>query len=146
VQATKMLNEEIAGLVGGLRSSSNSSLAAFRRMEQKVEELEAEADAAGQMGVCCPATNFYCSCPAKLSYCHFACVSDTILSGFVCAQLFNDALEMRFALLEGGESVDDDLLRLKTDMLADRSLPQARAYESIPNFQTKSNNVDIVWP
>lgn len=46
-----MLNEEIAGLVGGLRSSSNSSLSAFRRMEAKVEELEAEAEAAGQLGV-----------------------------------------------------------------------------------------------
>ena len=50
-QATKMLNEEISSLVGGLRSSSNSSLSAFARMEQKVEALEAEADAAGQMGV-----------------------------------------------------------------------------------------------
>lgn len=47
-----MLNEEIAGLVGGLRSSSNSSVAAFARMEQKVEQLEAEAAAAGQLGVC----------------------------------------------------------------------------------------------
>ncbi len=51
LQATKMLNEEISSLVGGLRSSSNSSLSAFARMEQKVEALEAEADAAGQMGV-----------------------------------------------------------------------------------------------
>ena len=46
-----MLNEEISSLVGGLSSSSNSSLSAFARMEQKVEALEAEADAAGQMGV-----------------------------------------------------------------------------------------------
>ena len=58
LQATKMLNEEISSLVGGLRSSSNSSLSAFARMEQKVEALEAEADAAGQMGVspCCTAS------------------------------------------------------------------------------------------
>ncbi|CAL8465047.1 g4582 [Coccomyxa elongata] len=116
-QATKMLNEEIAGLVGGLRSSSNSSVAAFARMEQKVEQLEAEADAAGQLG------------------------------------FFNDALESRFALMEGGNSVDDDLLKLKTDMLAgSTSLPSGRsqaprAFESISNFQAKSNNnVDIVWP
>lgn len=46
-----MLNEEISSLIGGLRSSSNSSLAAFARMEQKVEALEAEAEAAGQLGV-----------------------------------------------------------------------------------------------
>ena len=51
LQATKMLNEEISSLVGGLRSSSNSSLSAFARMEQKVEALEAEAEAAGQLGV-----------------------------------------------------------------------------------------------
>lgn len=51
LQATKMLNEEIAGLVGGLRSSK-TSVAAFTRLEQKVEQLEAEAEAAGQLGVC----------------------------------------------------------------------------------------------
>ena len=50
-QATKMLNDEINSLVGGLRSSSNSSVAAFARVEAKVEALEAEADAAGQLGV-----------------------------------------------------------------------------------------------
>ena len=50
-QATKMLNEEIGALVGGLRSSSNSSVAAFSRMEARVEALEAEAEAAGQLGV-----------------------------------------------------------------------------------------------
>ncbi|KAK9917357.1 hypothetical protein WJX75_003500 [Coccomyxa subellipsoidea] len=118
-QATKMLNEEISGLVGGLRSSSNSSVAAFARMEQKVEQLEAEAESAGQLG------------------------------------FFNDALESRFALMEGGSFVDDELLKLKMDMLAEgssASLPSGRAeapraFESIPNFQTRSNNnVDIVWP
>ena len=46
-----MLNEEISSLVGGLRSSSNTSLSAFARMEQKVEALEAEAEVAGQLGV-----------------------------------------------------------------------------------------------
>lgn len=67
----------------------------------------------------------------------------------------NDALETRFALLEGGSSVDDELLKLKTDMLAEGSsaaLPSKtsrvpRAFESMPNFQANSvNNVDIVWP
>ena len=70
-------------------------------------------------------------------------------------QFFNDALESRFALMEGGGFVDDELLKLKTDMLAEgssASLPSGRseaprAFESIPNFQTRSNNnVDIVWP
>ena len=64
-QATKMLNEEISSLVGGLRSSSNSSLSAFARMEQKVEALEAEADAAGQMGAslrCTPSHDLLRAC------------------------------------------------------------------------------------
>ena len=46
-----MLNEEISSLVGGLRSSSDTGLSAFARMEQKVQALEAEAEAAGQIGV-----------------------------------------------------------------------------------------------
>ena len=46
-----MLNEEISSLVGGLRSSSDTSLSAFARMEQRVEALEAEAEVAGQSGV-----------------------------------------------------------------------------------------------
>ncbi|CAL5229326.1 g12632 [Coccomyxa viridis] len=113
-QATKMLNEEISSLVGGLRSSSNSSLSAFARMEQKVEALEAEADAAGQMG------------------------------------MFGDALGAKFALMEAG-TVEDDLLKLKTDLLnIDESIAklpsQTQAWESIPNFQRKPNSVDIVWP
>ncbi len=49
-QATKMLNEEVAGLVSGLRSTSGSSLAAFGRMEERVLALEAEAEASSQLG------------------------------------------------------------------------------------------------
>ena len=36
--------------VSGLKSSTSGSLAAFDRMEQKVVAMEAEADAAGQVG------------------------------------------------------------------------------------------------
>ena len=49
LQAAKMLNEEIGALVGGLRSSSDSSLQAFARMEERVLALEAEADASSQL-------------------------------------------------------------------------------------------------
>ena len=45
-----MLNEEISGLVSGLRSTSGSSLAAFSRMEERVLALEAEAEASSQLG------------------------------------------------------------------------------------------------
>ena len=51
-----MLNEEIAGLVGGLRSTSGSSLAAFSRMEERVLALEAEAEASSQLGGVRPAS------------------------------------------------------------------------------------------
>lgn len=65
-------------------------------------------------------------------------------------QMYGDALDTKFALMEGS-TVDDDLLKLKTDLLnIDNNvakLPaQTQAWESIPNFQRKPNSVDIVWP
>ena len=49
-----MVNEQLGGLLSGLRSSTNSSLAAFAAMEEKVMALEAESEAtmqASQVGV-----------------------------------------------------------------------------------------------
>ncbi|KAK9826835.1 hypothetical protein WJX81_005598 [Elliptochloris bilobata] len=113
-QATKMLNEEIAGLVSGLRSTSGSSLAAFSRVEERVLALEAEAEASSQLG----------------------------------GVFSNDSLEGRFALLEGS-TVDDELLKLKTDLVAagkpllpPRASAPTRDYATLGAF----NNVDIVWP
>ncbi len=65
-------------------------------------------------------------------------------------QMFGDALDTKFALMEAS-TVDDDLLRLKTDLLNINEqaaiLPaRTQAWESIPNFQTKPNSVDIIWP
>lgn len=65
-------------------------------------------------------------------------------------QMFGDALGAKFALMEAS-TLDDDLLRLKTDLLkideGMSKLPsQTQAWESIPNFQKKPNSVDIVWP
>ena len=65
-------------------------------------------------------------------------------------QIFGDALGAQFALMEAG-TVEDDLLKLKTDLLnIDESIAklpsQTQAWESIPNFQRKPNSVDIVWP
>ena len=64
--------------------------------------------------------------------------------------MFGDALGARFALMEAS-TVDDDLLKLKTDVLkVDEDIgklpSQTQAWESIPNFQKKPNSVDIVWP
>jgi len=65
-------------------------------------------------------------------------------------QMFGDALDTKFALMEAS-TVDDDLLKLKTDLLAiDENIAKlpirTQAWESIPNFQKKPNSVDIVWP
>ena len=58
VQATVQLNQSINGLVNGLQSAGKDGLAAFTRMEEKVMAMEAEAEAAGQVGVVCTlATN-----------------------------------------------------------------------------------------
>ena len=72
-----MLNEEIASLVGGLRSSSDTSLSAFARMEQRVEALEAEAEIAGQAGVseqvspkCCNCSSHSCAMLLASHYFH----------------------------------------------------------------------------
>lgn len=58
----------------------------------------------------------------------------------------SDSLEGRFAMLEGS-SVDDELLALKTELVASgRNLPPPRApmrdYATLGAY----NNVDIVWP
>ena len=65
-------------------------------------------------------------------------------------QMLGDALDTKFALMEAS-TVDDDLLKLKTDLLnineqAAKLPAQAQAWESIPNFQKKPNSVDIIWP
>lgn len=44
-----MVNEQLSGMLGGLRSSTNSSLAAFAAMEEKVMSLEAEAEGAAMV-------------------------------------------------------------------------------------------------
>ena len=66
-------------------------------------------------------------------------------------QMVGDALDARFALMEASSTVDDDLLKLKADLLKvdDKvaKLPsQSQAWESIPNFQRRPNSVDIIWP
>ena len=90
-----MLNEEISSLVGGLRSSSDTSLSAFARMEQKVEALEAEAEVAGQLGVServspeCGVWSSGC-CAMLLAACHThkdsrGCVCRPSLAQCACA-------------------------------------------------------------
>lgn len=48
-EASMMVNEQLGGMLSGLRSSTNSSLAAFAAMEEKVMALEAEAEGAAMM-------------------------------------------------------------------------------------------------
>ena len=44
-----MVNEQLSGMLSGLRSSTDSSLAAFAAMEEKVMVLEAEAEGAAMV-------------------------------------------------------------------------------------------------
>ena len=44
-----MVNEQLSDMLGGLRSSSTSSMAAFAAMEEKVVALEAEAEGAAMV-------------------------------------------------------------------------------------------------
>eukprot|EP00891_Asterochloris_glomerata_P004450 jgi/Astpho2/4450/Aster-00060 len=48
-QASKDMNEWLAGQLAGVRASTNTGLAAFNKMEEKVLALEAEVEAAEQM-------------------------------------------------------------------------------------------------
>jgi hypothetical protein len=63
-----------------------------------------------------------------------------------------DILEGRFALLEGGSTVDDELLKLKSDMMSKGSytapaLPQKSSAEPrMYDVEPRKYNVDIYWP
>lgn len=63
-----------------------------------------------------------------------------------------DVLEGRFALLEGGSTVDDELLKLKSDMMSKGSytapaLPQKSSAEPrMYDVEPRKYNVDIYWP
>lgn len=52
-EATRQLAADLNGVLSGLRTSDDG-LAAFRRMEMKVEAMEAEAEAAGQVSFYTP--------------------------------------------------------------------------------------------
>ena len=76
--------------------------------------------------------------------------SDLVVThGKLLKQVFsNDSLEGRFALLETS-SVDDELLKLKTDLVASgKTLPPPRASTPLRAYETLGayNNVDIIWP
>ena len=48
-EASKMVNEQLSGMLSGLRNSTDSSMAAFAKMEEKVMALEAEAEGAAMV-------------------------------------------------------------------------------------------------
>ena len=53
-EAAKMVNEQLSGMLSGLRSSTDSSMAAFAKMEEKVMALEAEAEGAAMVRLLAP--------------------------------------------------------------------------------------------
>lgn len=81
-ESTQKVNDMLSGLTG------NTSMDAFNRMEEKVEALEAAAEASAEM--------------ANLALPSLSAPSD---------------IESEFLLLEGNASVEDEFMRMKTKML-----------------------------
>lgn len=79
-QSTQKINDMLGGLTG------KTSMDAFKRMEEKVEALEAAAEVSAEMGS----------------------ASGNLLPGSS-----NSSLENQFRLLEGSAAVDDELKKLK---------------------------------
>ncbi len=83
-QASQKVNDLVSGVTG------KTSMDAFKRMEDKVEALEAAADVSGEMG----------------------------MMGALSA---GSDIEQQFKLLEAGTSVDDELAKMKQNLLAGSS-------------------------
>lgn len=79
-QSTQKVNDMLGGVTG------KTSMDAFKRMEEKVEALEAAAEVSAEMGL----------------------VGGNLLPGSA-----ESSLEKQFKLLEGSASVDDELKKLK---------------------------------
>jgi phage shock protein A len=76
-QSTQKINDMMSGITG------NTSMDAFKRMEEKVEALEASAEVSAEMGM----------------------IGGNLLPG--------SSLEKEFRLLEGSSAVEDELKKMK---------------------------------
>merc|ERR1712157_345267 len=84
-QSTQKVNDMLGGITG------KTSMDAFKRMEDKVEALEAAADVSAEMSA----------------------IDGNLLPG--------SSLEKQFAALEGASAVDDELMKMKQNLLTGSS-------------------------
>lgn len=91
-ESTQKVNDMLSGLTG------NTSLDAFKRMEEKVEALEAAADASAEM-------------------------ANLALPG---SSSSTSDVENEFLLLEGNTAVEEEFMRMKTKMLAGSTSEEKR--------------------
>lgn len=101
-ESTTKVNDMLSGLTG------KTSMDAFKRMEEKVEALEAAAEVSAEMGT----------------------ISGNVLPGSVESNIENE-----FLLLEGSAAVDDELEKLKKNLLSGSSV------EKESEFVAKNKNV-----
>lgn len=98
-ESTTKVNDMLSGLTG------NTSMDAFKRMEEKVEALEAAAEASDEMLRLLPENS-----------------SDSLM---------DNVIENEFLLLEGNSAVEEEFERMKTKML-DSSSTVSKTATKIP--------------
>ena len=97
-ESTTKVNDMLSGLTG------NTSMDAFRRMEEKVEALEAAAEASDEMVRLLPENS--------------------------SNSLMDNVIENEFLLLEGNSAVEEEFQKMKTNMLTGSSKTYSPSIES----------------
>mmetsp|Transcript_43709 Transcript_43709/g.132970 ORF Transcript_43709/g.132970 Transcript_43709/m.132970 type:complete len:143 (-) Transcript_43709:100-528(-) len=109
------VNDMLGGLTG------KTSMDAFRRMEEKVEALEAAAEASAEMSG---------------------------LKGYILPGSEESKLEQEFALLEGSAEVDRELEKMKSKLLSG-SAESKRAVKGTPEIEHElkkmKKSIQIEW-
>merc|ERR1712154_334583 len=100
-QSTQKVNDMLSGVSG------KTSMDAFKRMEEKVESLEAAAEVSAEMS---------------------AIDSGNLLPG--------SSLEKQFAALEGASAVDDELMKMKQNLLTGSSSSSSSDKSSSSNSKS----------
>jgi len=103
-QSTQKVNDMLSGISG------KTSMDAFKRMEEKVESLEAAAEVSAEMS---------------------AIDSGNLLPG--------SSLEKQFAALEGASAVDDELMKMKQNLLTGSSSSSSTSSDKSSSSNSKSD-------
>lgn len=117
-ESVTKVNDMLGGLTG------KTSMDAFRRMEEKVEALEAAAEASAEMSG---------------------------LKGYILPGSEESKLEREFALLEGSSAVEEELKNMKKNLLSGSYEPARRTVKSVssPEIEYELDNmkksIKIEW-